>query len=128
MQGKLVDMMPTNTDSHPVSCLRCGRKLRSAASIRHGYGAWCRARIRAAAIAEAVKDFSAAQVDKARELIADKGIVPANRAGIFRAVSSDGTQSYLVSDTGNCVCKAGLLGRRCYHAAAALMITTRAAS
>jgi hypothetical protein len=118
-------MTPTNTDSHPVSCLRCGRKLRSAASIRHGYGAWCRARIRAAAIAEAVKDFSAAQVDKARELIADKGIVPTNRAGIFRAVSSDGTQNYLVAITGNCNCRAGLLARRCYHTAAAVILSAR---
>jgi hypothetical protein len=127
MAGKLVDMTPTKTNSHPVSCLRCGRTLRSAASIRHGYGAWCRARIRAAAIAEAVKDFSAAQVDKARELIADKGIVPANRAGIFRAVSSDGTQNYLVAVSGNCNCRAGLLARPCYHVAAARMVTAKVA-
>jgi hypothetical protein len=55
-------------DAEPVRCLRCRRVLRATASVRAGYGRSCRTRIRAAALADAVKDFSQAQVDKAREL------------------------------------------------------------
>jgi hypothetical protein len=110
----------------PAHCLRCHRALRSAASIKAGYGAWCRAKIRAAALAEAVKDYSAKQIEKARELIADGGLVRTNRDGIFRAVSIDGTTSYLVAAAGNCNCRAGLLARACYHVAAARMVTAKA--
>lgn len=118
-------MKPTNTDAHQARCLRCHRVLRSATSIKAGMGAWCRARVRAAALAEALREWSEAQVEKARELIADGGIVRTNRDGIFRAVSSDGTQNYLVAVTGNCNCRAGLLARRCYHTAAAVILSAR---
>jgi len=70
-----------------------------------------------------VKDFTTAQVDKARELIADGGLVPTNRPGVFRAVSSRGDGSYLVHTSGNCNCPAGLRSRSlCYHAAAARIL------
>ncbi len=66
----------------PVRCLRCGRALSATASVRTGYGPGCRARIRAAAVADALRDFTAAQVDKARELIADGAIVPTGFARV----------------------------------------------
>lgn len=113
-----------HTEAHTAKCLRCGRTLRSAKSVSRSYGAWCAAKIRAAALAEAVKGFATAQVEKARELIELGGLVPV-RAGIFRAVSSKGDASYLVTPNGQCNCPAGLRsGRadRCYHVAAARMV------
>jgi len=80
---------------------------------------------------EAIRDFTTAQIDKARELISDGGLVPTNRAGIFRAVSSRGDESYLVAaEAGICACPAGLHERRCYHVLAARLVnvsTRRAA-
>lgn len=118
------------TTSHQptAKCLRpgCGRTLRAKASVACGYGPVCRARIRAAALAEAVRGFAAAQVEKARELIADGGLVPFTRPGIFQAASSKGDGTvYLVSATGACNCPAGLRSGkadRCYHVAAARMV------
>src|SRR5258707_1361523 len=63
----------TATNRTGRRCLRCRRKLRAAASIAASYGPVCRARIRAAALAAALAEFTAAQVDKARELLADGG-------------------------------------------------------
>lgn len=110
--------MTRTTGTHTAHCLRCGRTLRSAASVKASYGPVCRARIRAAALAEALRDFTAAQRDKAAELIADGALVPVRR-GIFRTVSSKGDAQYLTAATGQCNCPAGLRGRRCYHGAAA---------
>jgi Family of unknown function (DUF6011) len=108
---------------HTARCLRpgCGRKLTAAASIKAGYGPVCRAKIRLAAINEAVKGFAAAQVEKARELISDGGIVAISRPGVFRASSSNGTDQYLVHSAA-CNCPAGLHGRQCYHLAAARIL------
>jgi hypothetical protein len=92
-------------------------------SIRDGYGRWCKAKIRAAALAEVVKGFSAAQIEKARELIADGGLVPASRPGFFHAVSSKGDGTYLTHPA-TCGCPAGRRGRAapCYHSLAALIV------
>jgi hypothetical protein len=109
-------------NSHEARCLRCGRRLTAAASIKALYGRGCRAIIRAAAIAAAVRDFAAAQVDKARELIADGGLVATSRAGVFHAVASNGVDRYLTHEAA-CNCPAGLKARRCYHVAAVLIIT-----
>jgi hypothetical protein len=85
----------------------------------------CRARIRAAALAEAVKDFTQAQVDKARELISDGGLVPTKRAGVYQSVSSDGVTVYLTHFAG-CTCRAGLRSVRCYHVAGARILSAAA--
>jgi hypothetical protein len=100
-------------------CLRCGRKLTR--SI--GYGPVCRARIRAAEQAAPLADFTAAQLDKARQAIADGALVPTNREAVYRAVSSDGTTTYLVHPA-MCGCPAGTrgLGRPCYHRAAVAIL------
>jgi hypothetical protein len=113
----------TAATGQPTRCLRCGRRLHAAASVKAQYGPGCRARIRAAAIAQAVKDFTAQQVDKARELIADGGLVATSRPGIYRAVSSDGTKTYLVHHaTDNC--PNGLRAKNpCYHVAAVRILT-----
>jgi Family of unknown function (DUF6011) len=108
----------------PVRCLRpgCGRVLRAAASVKAGYGPVCRARIRAAALAEAVKGWAAEQVEKARQLIADNGLVPTRRPGVFRAVSSNGLDTYL-THSAVCNCPAGLRRRKpCYHVLAARIV------
>jgi hypothetical protein len=111
---------------HTAKCLKCGRTryFRSAESVRKAspYGRTCRARIRAAAIAEAVRDFALKQIEKARELLADGGLVPM-REGIWQAIGSDGITRYLVARE-TCNCPAGLNGRRCYHVAAARMVAT----
>jgi ribosomal protein S14 len=112
--------MDITTAPKPTRCLRCGRVLR----VSRTYGPVCRARIRAAAIAEAVKGFAAAQVEKARELIADGGLVPTSRPGVFRAVSSKGDGSYLAHPA-TCSCPAGRRGKAtpCYHSLGARILT-----
>lgn len=91
-------------------CLRCGRPMKSA----QPYGRTCARKIREAALAEARADFSASQQAMADELIRDGGIVPTNREGVFRSVSSAGDATYLTHSAA-CTCHAGLKGRRCYH-------------
>lgn len=113
--------MTRTTGTHTAKCLRCGRPLRAASSIAASYGRTCWARIRAAILARALRDFTAAQVEKARELIADGGLVRTGRAGVWRSVGSDGTSVYL-THVQACNCAAGLHGRRCYHVAAARVI------
>jgi len=84
-------------------------------------------RVRLAAMTEAVKGFAQAQVEKARELISDGGIVATKRPGVFRAVSSNGTDQYLVHSA-VCSCPAGLRSVRCYHrAAASILLAAKAA-
>ena len=115
----------TSTGAHTARCLRCGRVRRfrtaEAAAKSAPHGRICAARIRLAAITEAVRGFAQAQVDKARELIADGGLVPTGRPGVFRAVSSKGTDQYMVHSA-VCNCPAGLRGRQCYHLLAARLV------
>ena len=99
----------TQTTCEASRCLRCGRKIKTGS-----YGRTCARKIREAALTEARADFSADQQAKADELIRDGGLVPTNREGVYRAVSSDGTTNYLVHSQ-VCTCKAGLRGKRCYH-------------
>jgi len=112
----------------PVRCLRpgCGRKLTAASSIAAGYGPVCRARIRLAALNDAIRGFAQAQVDKARELIADGGIIAMRHHGVFQAMSSNGEDQYMVHSA-VCNCPAGLRGRQCYHLAAARILAATAA-
>lgn len=111
-----------HTDTPTAKCLRCGHKIRSARSIAAKYGPVCKAKIRLAAMTEAVKGFAATAIEKAQQLIADGGIIATKRAGVFQAVSSSGTDTYLVHSA-VCNCPAGLRGRQCYHLAAARVLT-----
>ena len=109
------------TTEHTAKCLRCGRKLR----VSKTYGPVCRAKIRLAALNEAIRGFASAQVDKARELISDGGLIPTGRPGIFRAVSSNGVDTYLVSAKGPCACPHGLralAAKFCYHVCSARIL------
>ncbi len=104
-----------------VKCQGCGRTLRAAASVAAGRGPQCRARVRRAA---AVIDAKPGQVTKALELIADGGIVPTSRRGVFRTVGSKGDVIYL-THSNTCTCPSGL--RRltactCYHSVAARLL------
>ena len=113
------------TEQREAHCLRpgCGRKLTSAKSLAAGYGPVCLRKIRQAALDEARRDFTEDQQAKAAELIRDGAIVPTNREGVFRAVSSKGTESYL-THAAACNCPAGLRAKRpCYHQLAARVLS-----
>lgn len=116
----------SNTEAPRTRCLRCGRTLTAAASIARKVGRGCSAIIRAAALAKAVRDFAEAQVDKAREAIADGALI-AIRTGIYQIVSSKGDATYL-SHSDACNCPAGLRARRCWHLAAVRILTARKAA
>lgn len=78
------------------------------------------------AIEANLDDFKPNQVDRARELIEQGAILPATRPGMFTAVSSDGTTTYLVHRAG-CDCPAGARGKhQCYHRCAAAILTAAA--
>jgi hypothetical protein len=106
------------TATEPHRCMRCGRRLRTAKSIAAGYGAGCRARIRAAAKLADLAAWTARQIEQARELIEDGGIVPSARPGVFRTVSTDGGAVYLTSARW-CGCPAKA---ECYHRAGAVLV------
>lgn len=112
--------MSTTTAAITAKCTRCGRTLTSARSISNGYGRTCKTKIAAGAKTADLVDFKPAQVESARELIEDAAIVQIRR-NVFRAVSTDGTETYL-AHTANCTCAAGIRGRRCYHMAAVRML------
>lgn len=114
--------MAATTTTH--RCTRCGRILRSAASIARSYGRGCQAKIRAAAKAKAVAEFKPATVEKAEQLIADRGIVAirTRRTPVFRVVASNGGATYLTAPQA-CNCAAGLRSKSaCYHRAAAAIL------
>ncbi|NEA42752.1 hypothetical protein [Streptomyces sp. SID11385] len=109
-------------------CIGCGRPVRSEQARRTGYGSKCIRQIRRATRTE-LPDFKPAQLDAARELIEDGGIVATRETRIglvYRAVSTDGTALHLTTAAGHCTCPAGHQGRRCYHVAAAQMLTLAA--
>lgn len=107
--------MAANTTQQSTTCTRCGRTLTSPASIARGYGKGCAARLRAAAAD--LDGYSTAQVDAARELIADGGIVRL-RGRILLTVATDGQRVHRTTSH-HCTCHAGIRGVRCYHTAAA---------
>lgn len=106
-----------------AKCTRCGRGLRAAKAIADGMGRTCKAKVAAAAKSA---PFKPAQVTKAEELIADGGIVAIRGRRAFRAVSSDGTRTYLTAPQ-TCTCAAGLKSERadqrvCFHRIAASIL------
>jgi hypothetical protein len=65
--------------------------------------------------------FSPSQLADARKLIALGGITPAGQPGEYRALSSNGSGSYLVTADG-CQCQAGQHGKPCKHRAAVMLL------
>lgn len=104
-----------------TKCRRCGRVLTSAKSIADGYGRTCKARVAAALAAVELDGFSAEQVSKAADVIADAAIVPSSSRGLYIVVASDGDDRYLTGAQ-QCSCKAAQYGRACYHRAAATIM------
>jgi excisionase family DNA binding protein len=73
-------------------------------------------------------DWKPAQIERARDAIEQHAILPTSRPGIYTAVSSDGSTTYLAHASG-CTCPAGQHGRTCYHRCAVQILNaTRAAA
>jgi hypothetical protein len=111
-----------NTSPVTATCI-CGRTLRAAKSVARGYGPRCFAKIQQAT---KTAPFKPAQVAKAEELIADGGIIAIRGRRAFRAVSTDGTRTYLTAPQA-CTCPAGLKSQRaaervCFHRVAATIL------
>jgi hypothetical protein len=70
-------------------------------------------------------DYKPHQIQSARDAIEQRAILPTRRPGMWTAVSSDGTTTYLVAAEG-CSCRAGQLGRLCWHRAAVAILTAAA--
>lgn len=104
-------------------CLRpgCGRTLTSPESIARGMGRHCARMVREAAKSADLTAWTPRQVEQARELIEDGGIVAADREGDFWTVSTDGTEVYLTSAV-FCSCAAGQASRLCYHRCSAVIV------
>ena len=92
------------------------------ASIASGYGSGCRARIRHAS-PDIPVGVTAAQREQAAELIADGGVVPTSRPGVYSTVSTDGDVVYITTAE-TCGCAAFTRGesRVCYHRLAVMTI------
>ena len=117
---------PRTAEEH--CCLSCGRRITSAASIAAGRGSGCRAKLRSAAKAADLSEWTPRQVEPAVELISDGGVVPTARPGVFRTVSTDGSAVYMTSASW-CGCAAGLKAKACYHrCAVAIVLATSAAA
>lgn len=106
-------------------CTRCGRPLHAAKSIAAGRGPTCARKVRAAARTKALADYKPAQQAKALELIEQGGMVAIRGRHVFAAVSSDGTRTYKAAPQA-CTCPAGARGTRCYHRAAAAVLSLAA--
>jgi hypothetical protein len=106
-----------------TKCRRCHRNLRSADSIHRGIGRTCARKERQEQATRLVlANYSAIQVEKVKQLLADGGVVRDSRH-TFTAVASDGVGRYSVDTTmASCTCKAGEHGRQCYHLAAAQLL------
>lgn len=114
--------MTTTTDPRP-RCIKCSRVLRSAKSVAKGYGPTCAQRVRENA-AVAATDFKPEQVEKALELIELGAIIRTVQTLLFEVVSSKGDETYRTDAAARtCDCKAGARGVRCYHLAAAQILT-----
>lgn len=101
------------TETQPVKCRGCGRKLTAAKSVADGRGRTCARKVREAA-ADAARTVKPELVAKAVELIADGGLVQI-RPTVFKSASSDGTRVYRTAPQG-CTCPAGTRGKyMCYH-------------
>jgi uncharacterized Zn finger protein len=103
-------------------CLSCGRPLRSATSQARGRGRYCAAKIRRAAQVADLRDYTTRQLAAAEELIEDAAIIPIRGRRIYRAVSTDGTETYTTARQA-CTCPAGRADRDCYHRAAVAILT-----
>lgn len=107
-----------------VKC-HCGRTLTDPRSIARGMGPVCARKARRAAEVIDLSAFRDAKSirTKATELVEQAGIIPASRPGLFLAVSSSGTDTYLIDALeGSCTCRGFAHQGRCYHLVAAAVL------
>lgn len=110
-----------------TTCSRCHRPIHTASSIAIGMGPTCARRARQEKAAAALA-FKAATVTKARQDMEDGAIQPTSRRTstgnrIYVAVSSDGNDRYLTTETA-CTCPAGHRSKHvCRHRAAATLLS-----
>jgi SWIM zinc finger len=101
-----------------ANCRRCHALLTAPKSVAKGIGVRCEKIEKLEAI---IAEFKPATVEKAVQLINDGGIVKL-RGQVFQAISSNGTDTYLVAPQA-CNCPAGLRGKyACYHRVAAMAL------
>jgi hypothetical protein len=102
------------TTEHTTRCQRCHRPLRTPISVAAGIGPRC------ARLAAAETAYTPAQVADAVELADDGGIIPLRGHGTRRVYLTVGHHGdvYRTAITGQCSCRAGVAGKRCFHAAA----------
>lgn len=104
-----------------TNCRKCHGLLTNPRSVAAGIGPVCARKERQEAAARTA-GFKPAAIEKARQLIADRAIVPVRGRHIFRAVSSDGTRTYLTAKEA-CTCAAGLKGKHvCFHRVAVTLL------
>ncbi|ROO82597.1 hypothetical protein EDD29_0078 [Actinocorallia herbida] len=109
----------TTTTTTTVKCERCHRPLTDPKRAALGIGRHC-ARIRRQEAATLA--FKPAQVEKARELIEQRAIVPLRGRRVFAVIASNGVDRYLTAPHA-CNCPAGLKAKHtCYHRVAAVLL------
>lgn len=106
-------------------CKDCHRPLHTAATIAAGFGPTCARKQQLVAAG-----YSSKQVANAIELVELGGVIHLRGSGdrrVYLTVGSKGAV-YRTAITGQCNCHAGLLGKRCFHAAAVALYATSTAS
>lgn len=105
-----------------IAAVKTGRRWAvNAASLRH------RIAVGRRTVAKQLAAFADADraVGKAQELIETGALVPASRRGLYLAISSDATGTYLIDTAeGSCTCKGYAHTGHCYHLLAAVMVET----
>jgi len=108
----------TKTEAPRITCRRCHAIL--GPNNTKGIGPVCARKERQENAAKAA-GFKPAAIVKARELIADKAILPLRGRRVFQVIGTKGDR-YLTSPA-SCNCPAGLKGKHaCYHRAAAVIL------
>lgn len=109
--------MAGTENTEKVTCSRCGRALRAAASAAAGIGPRC------AAIEAATEGLSPKQVDKMTQVLVDNGVKATSRKGVYEVASQDGSVIRHACLDGTCDCEWGERrdadAKVCYHVAAA---------
>jgi hypothetical protein len=104
------------------TCTRCHRMLKDPKSVERGRGPVCERKYRAA-VEEAAKLTSEAQVDKAVLLLAAGGVAKNSQDSFYTVTTGNG---FYRTDRTSCTCHAGQNGRTCYHLVAVCLVELKA--
>ena len=121
----------SNTTGHTAKCLKCGRVRRFAtaeAAAKAGpTGASARCASASPRSARPSRASPPPRSTRPASSSPTAALIPTSRPGVFRAVSSKGTDTYLTHSAA-CNCPGGLRSRTgCYHSLAARIIMASAA-